>query len=139
MARKRPQAPRAGPRPLAALTMARRRADARLGSRMAEGEDIRERWERTPFGDDGPIDEYRQWDRFNVDMLLRMFSDLSVADEYRSAGPAPTGSLDFFSFPERPRSASDELRPRFEAQLQMLRSLRQRLHLYAEEGSGSGS
>jgi hypothetical protein len=139
MARKRLQAPRAGPRPLAALTVARGRADARLGSRIAEGEGIRERWERAPFGDDGPIDDYRQWDRFNVDMLLRMFSDLSVADEYRSAGPAPTGSLDFFQFPERPRSASDEVRPRLEAQLRMLRALRERLDLHGEEGSGSGT
>lgn len=75
-----------------------------------------------PFGDGGPVDEYRRWDRFNFDMLPRMFSNRSVADEYRFAGLAPTGSLNFFHFPERPRSAPAEEPPKFEGQPQMLRA-----------------
>jgi predicted nucleotide-binding protein len=131
--------------------MARREADEKLSSRIDKALEVRAR-----FGaQEGPSakDAFEAWDSYNVEMLLRMFTGPSVAQEYRHCGPAPIRRItanrwlagarraDLFDALEgrsAPREDTERLIERFAAKLSRLRQLREQLELFAEPTQAPG-
>jgi hypothetical protein len=60
-----------------------------ITSRLSRGEALRDRSKRVTSldQDSGLYEEYDRWNTFNSEMLLRMFTEPSISEEYDAAGP----------------------------------------------------
>lgn len=136
MAKRTTKPPAEPPRP-PGLTMSRTEADAKIAARLDKAPPIRARLEA---GEAAAQQEYEGWNRYNAEMLARMFTDRSVADSYEYAGPAPVITMG-----GGPRSRGmpgwgDETQTRrlleqFNAKVARLTQIRQQLELFEEPAS----
>lgn len=133
--RRRPTGPPEAPPP-AALTMSRREADTKIAARLEKGQELVRSWGPLTRGEGDRAQfthGYDGWNRYNVDMLTRMFTDSSVAQEYESAGP-PVAVLELegpFGSPN-PLAELNRQAGKLDAQIRMLQLLRERLELFEE-------
>ncbi|HEX9050289.1 MAG TPA: nucleotide-binding protein [Anaeromyxobacter sp.] len=145
MARSTKRPPPEEPRSPAALTMSRQEADAKLAARLDKASEVRSRFGAP--GEPSVEQAFEGWDRYNAELLARMFTDSSVADSYRYCGPAPVISMsrspslaarrgDFLADFDGSASREEKrLRDRFDAKVVWLEQLRQRLEVYGEPES----
>ncbi len=130
------------PRRPAALTMSRQEADAKLAARIDKATEV-----RTRFGAPGePSVErvFEGWDRYNVELLARMFTNGTVAEGYQYCGPAPVINMgrspslaarrgDFFGDFDGSASREEKrLLERFEAKVARLTQIREQLEVFEE-------
>ncbi len=124
---KRTSRPPADPPRPPALTMSRQSAADDLGLRIDKSQELRTRIAR-----DGTAarSEYDAWHNYNVQMLTRMFTDPSIAEEYRYCGPGRVLSLGGDAWDEGERR--NDLFESIEAKAGRLREIREQLPLFDE-------
>jgi len=106
--------------------MSRREADAKIADRIEKARPVRDGLARnTPNAEP----EFDRWNQYNLDFLERLFTDASIADEYRSAGMPSTIVV---SRGEGPGERARRLADRVDARVNYLVSLRERLELFEE-------
>ncbi len=118
--------PREPPRP-PALTMSRAEAASKLDSRFAESRELQTLLLRDGSAAKSAIDP---WHRYNVRLLERMFTDPSIASEYRECGYGRVLNLGGTIIDEQERR--DDALQDLTAKVGRLREICQQLELYDE-------
>jgi predicted nucleotide-binding protein len=128
------------PRP-AALTMSRTEADAKLATRIEKAETLRQRLGPSSDSLTGQ-EEYDKWNAYNWDMLLRMFTDETIARQYDwSSPPAPVLNLggETWLGTARRERADPTIAEKLDTKVAALLSIRERLEVYEEPAPTTSS